>query len=202
MSITIKEGVPGDIVIPSSVRMSDDEFYEFAAGFPDIQIERDKHGNIFIMPPTSFDTGNFESEAIGELILWNRTTKAGMVFSSQTGFVLPNNAMRGPDASWISNERVAQLPQEERNRFARICPDFVLEIRSRSETLSSLRKKMEEYIENGARLGFLIDPPAQLAFVYHANGSVSHVQDFDGALSGEVVLPGFSLPLSLFKPQP
>lgn len=201
MSITIKEGVPGDIVIPSSVRMSDAEFYEFAAGFPDIQIERDKHGNIFIMPPTSFDTGNFESEAIGELILWNRRTKAGMVFSSQTGFILPNNAMRGPDASWISSERVTKLPAEERKRFARICPDFVLEIRSTSESLSSLKKKMEEYIENGARLGFLIDPKDRQAFIYRADGSIETVQGFDGTLSGEPVLPGFSLPLSLFKPQ-
>lgn len=199
MSITIKEGMfPGDIEIPAAARMSDEDFFRFAEGLQGVQIERDRHGNIFIMPPTSFDTGNFEIEAGAELALWNRQHQAGKVFSSQTGFILPNNAMRGPDASWISKDRVAQLPEEERKRFAHICPDFVLEIRSGSESLPSLKKKMEEYIENGARLGFLIDPKERQAFIYRAGGAVSHVQGLEGSLSGEDVLPGFSLPLSLF----
>ena len=200
MSITIKEGTPGDIVIPSfAVQMNDEEFFRFATQFSNIQIERDKDGNIFIMPPTGFESGSFESDAITELNIWNRKHKAGKTFSSQTGFVLPNSAMRAPDASWISDERIASIPIEEHSRFAHICPDFVLEIRSASDSLPGLKAKMEEYIENGARLGFLIDPMGGQAFVYRADGSVEQVAGLDEVLNGGDVLAGFELPLALFK---
>jgi Uma2 family endonuclease len=203
MSIIIKKGpVPDDIHIPSLGKMSDEEFFRFAASVPDIQIERDKEGNIFIMPPLFGDSANYESEALIELGIWNRSSRLGRIFSPSAGFILPNGAMRSPDAAWISNQRLAELPDGEFQRFMRVCPDFVIEIRSASDRLKTVQGKMEEYIENGARLGFLIDPKEQQAFIYRADGSVETVQGFDGALSGEPVLPGFSLPLSLFKPQP
>ena len=199
MSITIKKGMPWDIAIPSPPQMSEEGFYELANALPDLLIERDKDGNIFIMPPVHFDTGGFESEAQTELGVWNRKMKAGKVFASNTGFVLPNGAMRSPDAAWISNERLATLPRAERKKFAHICPDFVIEIRSDFDNLQPVKDKMAEYMENGARLGFLIDPKGAQAFIYRPDSAVEHITGLEGALSGEPILPGFSLPLYLFK---
>lgn len=199
MEVIIREGIPMDVKLDFVPGMSEEEFFNFCMANPELVLERDKHGNIIVMAPTFFDSGSFESEAIGELHLWNRQTKAGQVFSSSTGFTLPNKAVRSPDASWISNNRLATLPKEERKKFAHICPDFVIEIRSESDRLKEVQAKMEEYIENGAQLGFLIDPKDKQAFIYRADGSIEHIQGLDSNLSGEPALPGFSLPLSLFK---
>ena len=199
MGLIIREGLPLELTIDLGNGMSEDEFFEFCMKNPELFLERDKHGNIIIMAPVFFDSGNFESIANGELHYWNRQAKAGKVFSSNAGFTLPNGAVRSPDASWIANDRIAQLPPAERKKFAHICPDFVLEIRSASDRLKNVKEKMEEYIENGARLGFLIDPIDRQAFIYRPDGAVEHIAGLDAALSGESVLPGFSLPLSLFK---
>jgi Uma2 family endonuclease len=180
-------------------KMSEEAFSEFCMQNPDLFLERDKHGNIVVEPPVHFDTGKYESEAHGELHLWNRKHKAGKVLSPSTGYTLPNGAVRSPDASWISNERLAHLPKSEHRKFAHICPDFVIEIRSHSARLKHLKEKMDEYLECGARLGFLIDPVEQQAFIFRPDSPPEHIAGLEGALSGEPVLPGFSLPLSLFK---
>lgn len=201
MSIILKPGINVDILIPMAALCGTDEadFYEFAARYPDLTIERDVDGCIILEPPVHFQTGEFESEANGELLIWNRRCRLGKVFASTTGFVLPNGAMRCPDAAWISNERIAALPKEEWHRFARICPDFVLEIRSDTDGLRPLMAKMEEYIANGARLGFLIDPSEPRAYVYRPGEAVKQTGSFDTVLTGDPELPGFALPLELFK---
>ena len=198
MNVILTEGIPDGtrIVFPQS--MSDEAFDAFCAQNPDLFLERDRHGNILVEPPVHYDSGRYESDAHGELYAWNRRTRLGKVFSPSTGFDLPNGAIRSPDASWIANERIALLPASERKRFARICPDFVIEIRSRSDRMRALHEKMEEYIECGAQLGFLIDPLDRQAFVYRPGTVVRHLDGLDGVLSGEPVLTGFSLDLSLF----
>lgn len=178
--------------------MTEEQFFNFCAKNPDQPMERDKYGNILIMAPIHFDSGANESIAHGELYLWNRQSKLGKVFSPSTGFTLPNGAVRSPDAAWISTEQIAALPENEKQTFAHICPDFVLEIRSKSDPLKPLQEKMEEFIENGAKLGFLIDPYERQAFVYRGDGSVATVADFNAVLSGEDIMPGFELSLQLF----
>lgn len=188
-----------DVEVRLGAGMSEDEFFQFCMQNPELNLERDAQGNILIMAPVKFDGGRQESRAIIALGKWNDETNLGEVFSSQTGFTLPNGAVRSPDASWISNEKLAALPKEEHDRFAHICPDVVIEIRSTSDRLKTLQAKMDEYIQNGAQLGFLIDPVTQSAAVYRADGSVETVEGFDARLSGEPVLPGFYLDLSRFR---
>lgn len=177
--------------------MTEEQFYNFCAKNPDQPMERDKHGNILIMDFVTFEIGILEAIVLGEVHSWNINTDAGVIFSSRTGFTLSNGAVRSPDAAWICNARITVLPEKKKQTFAHICPDFVIEIRSKSDRIQPLKEKMEEYRENGAKLGFLIDPYEQQAFVYKEDGSVA-VADFNGVLSGDDVLPGFELPLSLF----
>ncbi len=179
-------------------RMTEEQFFDFCAKNPDQPMERDKHGNILIIDLVTFEIGVLEAIVLGELYSWNSNMHAGVIFSSSTGFTLPNGAVRSPDAAWISNVRLALLPEKEKQTFAHICPDFVIEIRSKSDRIQPLKEKLAEYMENGARLGFLIDPYGQQAFIYKGDSSVATVNDFNAVLSGGDVLPGFELPLSLF----
>jgi Uma2 family endonuclease len=183
---------------PDRWSMTDDEFFEFASQMDEKRIERDKHGNILIMPPVGGNTGEYELNAAFYVKQW-ALKNGGRVFGSNTGFTLPNNAVRSPDAAWISDDHYAQVPNNLRKKFPPICPDFVIEIRSTSDTLKPIHEKMAEYMENGSRLGFLIDPVQQKAWVYRPNHATELVEDFSGILSGENVLPGFELPLSAFK---
>ncbi len=200
MTITLKPGINEDIHIPVEALLggNDEAFYQFAARYPDLTIERDVDGCIILEPPVGFQTGGFESEALGELFIWNRKHKLGMVFSPSTAFVLRDGSLRCPDAAWISHERIAELPESEWHRFAKISPDFVIEIRSESDRLKHQKEKMEEYMKNGVRLGFLIDPQAGQAYVYRPDAAVVQVSDFSGTLTGDPELPGFELPLGLF----
>ena len=139
----------------------------------DIRIERNAEGDLELMPPTLPVTGNQDANITADLAHWARADGRGVAFSSSAGFTLPNRALRSPDASWILKSRLEELTAEERRGFSRICPDFVIELRSSSDRLSVLRRKMEEYIENGARLGWLIDPldPLRRVYVYRPNVS-------------------------------
>jgi Uma2 family endonuclease len=183
---------------PERWSMTDDEFFEFASQMDEKRIERDKHGNILIMPPVGLETGEFEGEAFFYVKLWAKAN-GGKAFGSSTGFTLPNNAVRSPDAAWVSEERIASVSKNEYKKFTRICPDFVIEVRSASDAIKPIQEKMEEYMENGALLGFLIDPVKQNAWIYRQNGSPELVVGFSGTLSGENVMPGFELPLSAFR---
>ena len=146
------------------------------------------------MPPAFSDTGARNSEVTGQLWLWNRKTGLGKVFDSSAGFVLPNGAIRSPDSAWIRLARWDALTRQEQSRFAPICPDFVVELRSRSDELADVREKMAEYMRNGARLGWLIDPQEQQVYIYQP-GRALEVLDEPETVSGDPVLPGFVLEL-------
>lgn len=132
-------------------------FIQLAQINRDLQLERTAKGELIVMPPTGSETGNRNLDIAGQLWLWNRQNQLGIAFDSSTGFHLPNGADRSPDASWIRQERWDLLTQEEREIFAPICPDFVLELRSKNDAIEKLQAKMIEYMENGASLGWLID---------------------------------------------
>ncbi len=132
-----------------------------------------------------------------DLVIWNRQTKLGKVFSSSTIFTLTKGGKRSPDVAWIANERWEALPREEQEKFARICPDFVIELRSRTDPLTQLQAKMQEYLDSGLRLGWLIDPISQQVAIYRQNQEVEIVS-LPTTLSGESVLPGFTLELPMF----
>lgn len=171
---------------------TDEQFFEFCMLNKELRIERKANGKIIIMSPTSSLTGRWNADLTCDLIIWNRKTKLGVAFDSSSGFTLPNGAVLSPDASWISTERWNALKKSEQNRFAPICPDFVIELRSTSDSLSQLREKMEEYIANGCRLGWLVDPTARQTIVYLSDER-THVVPFEQQLDGGAVLPGFEL---------
>lgn len=178
-------------------RMSEEDFFAFCQANRDFRIERDVEGNIIIMTPTGSETGNYNVKISALLFNWNEKHQKGYVFDSSTGFRLPSGAVRSPDASWVSREKWEALTAEEQKKFAPLCPDFLIELRSESDSLDRLKAKMLEYIAAGCRLAWLIDRPAHQVFIYRANGTIALVESFDGILSGEEVLPGFELPLSL-----
>lgn len=175
--------------------MDDAEFYTFCLENNELRIERDPDGKIIIMPPTTSETGRWNSKIHIEIGLWNRMTKMGETFDSSTGFKLPNGAERSPDTAWITNERWAALPSADKRKFAPIVPDFVLELRSLDQSLPSLREKLEEYIACGCRLGWLVDPQNRCTYVYFENGDIQTVS-FDDVLSGGNVLPGLEIRMS------
>lgn len=138
-------------------KLSDDDFFEFCRDNPDVRIEMDKNGDIEIMAPTDGETGVRNFNLTGAFGNWVKKDETGVGFDSSTGFRLPNGATRSPDLSWMTLEKWNAIPKAKRNKFAPVCPDFVVELRSANDTLVSLQSKMEEYIENGASLGWLID---------------------------------------------
>lgn len=180
-----------------NVGLSDEQFYQLCQANQTWQLEQTAKGELVIMPPVGGVSGNREADLITDLNLWNRQTQRGRVFSSSTIFRLPNGGSRSPDAAWVTNERWESLTPEEQEKFPPICPDFVIELRSRTDSLSELQEKMQEYLNSGLRLGWLINPQAQQVEIYRANQTVEIVQ-LPMSLSGEDVLPGFRLDLSVF----
>ena len=185
--------------IPPAVGMTDEQFYQLCLANKDWRLELTAEGELIIMPPTGGETGISNSDLNLQLGLWNRQTKLGKVFDSSTEFRLPNGAKRSPDASWVKLERWEALSREDRVRFPPLCPDFVVELRSRTDSLEELRAKMREYRDNNARLGWLIDPQTPLVEIYRLNRDVETIAfslDEPPTLSGEEVLPGFVLDLT------
>lgn len=183
------------ITIPQTFKVTHEQFQQIAAVNRDLRLERTATGELIIMAPTGSDTGYRNQDMSGQLWLWNRQTKLGVVFDSSSGFKLPNGADRSPDASWVKLERWQTLTPKEREGFAPLCPDFVVELRSKSDNMEPLREKMREYMENGARLGWLIDRKNQKVEIYRQNQDVE-ILDNPRTLSGEDVLPGFVLDLT------
>ena len=171
-----------------------EEFAALAATYPDLRMELTQEGELILMPPTFTDTGMRNFTLIVRFGAWSETDGTGMGADSSTVFTLPNGAKRSPDLSWVTKARWDALNQEERKEFARICPDFVVELRSRTDRLSTVQKKMREYRDNGARLGWLIDPKSKRVEIYRAGQEVE-IRDAPTSLSGEDVLPGFTLNL-------
>ncbi len=181
-----------------NVGLSDEQFYQLCQINEYYKFEQTAKDELIILPPSNLITGNREAELNGNLMIWNRQTKLGKVFSSSTVFTLPNGGKRSPDVAWIANERWDSLTIQEKEIFAKICPDFVIELRSRTDSLSQLQEKMQEYLNSGLRLGWLIDPQNQQVEIYRQNQSVEIVS-LPTSLSGENVLPGFILELPVFK---
>ena len=180
-------------------RLTDDEFFHFCQQNRDLRIERTCEGEVIIMSPTGTRTGLRNSEINFQLQSWNKQRQAGYVFDSSTGFKLPNGSERSPDASWVSREKWEALSSEEQEKFAPLCPEFVIELKSPSDLLPTLRDKMEVWMNNGCRLGLLIYPELETVFIYRADGSRDELHDFDRRVSGEDVLPGFELDLSALR---
>ncbi|WP_299458539.1 Uma2 family endonuclease [uncultured Microscilla sp.] len=188
------------ITLKSKVlRMTDAEFEAFCLEQRDLKIERNSNGDILIMTPTYSDTGRYNIEILRQLANWNVEMSQGQVFDSSTGFTLPNNAVRSPDASWIAQSRWDALSEKQQKSFAPIAPDFVVELKSATDHLPTLQEKMHEWIGNGVKLGWLIDVESQNVEIYQADGSSQKILDFDQNLSGSPVLPGFVLELPRLK---
>lgn len=183
------------VTIPQSFKVTHEQFKELASANRDLRLERTEEGELIIMAPTGSETGNRNLGIEAQLWIWNRETKLGIAFNSSTGFNLPNGADRSPDASWIKLSRWEALTAEEQKGFAPICPDFVVELRSAPDNMKPLREKMQEYIKNGAKLGWLIDRKNRKVEVYRQGFDVE-ILDNPASLSGEDVLPGFVLDLA------
>ena len=180
-------------------RMTEDEFFAFCQANSQLKFERRADGTITYMALTGGDTGRRNSELVADLTIWNRQARLGRVFDSSTGFRLPSGAVRSPDAAWVSSAAWETLTAEQRAKFPPLCPEFVVELLSASDSLSDLMQKAQEFLNNGCRLVWLIVPKTETAHLYRADGSVSVTKSFDESLSGEDVLPGFSLALATLR---
>jgi Uma2 family endonuclease len=180
-------------------RMTDDEFFRFCAENSNLRIERNNKHEIVIMSPVHTLGGFYSGEIFAQLYSWNKTSVTGIVFDSSTGFTLPDSSVLSPDASWLSKHKWNSLDEEEKNRFAKICPEFIIEVRSKSDSLSELKLKMKAWLKNGALLGWLIDPSTTTCYIFRLNQSEEIIQGFDKKVAGEGPVTGFMLDLSLLK---
>ena len=204
---TVQNPVQEDDALPTEVepvvlrfapilqRLQDDDFFLFCQLNEQWKLELSKEGDLIIMMPSGGETGRRNAKLTRLLGNWAEADGTGECFDSSTGFILPNGAERAPDAAWVKKERWEALTKIERRRFAPLCPDFVIELRSYTDRLKPLQTKMEEYLENGAQLGWLIDPIKHKVYIYRPNRSVECLER-PAELSGENVLPGFVLPVA------
>ncbi|NEP21628.1 Uma2 family endonuclease [Moorena sp. SIO3I6] len=191
VATTAVETNPIVLRMPPALDMDDDQFFEFCQVNRDLRIERTLDGEIIVMPPTGGETSDRNSDINFQLRLWNRQTKLGKVFESSCGFKLPNGADRSPDASWLKLERWESLSKEQRKKFIPLCPDFVIELRSPSDRVKDLKDKMEEYMDNGARLGWLIEPNSRRVYIYRPGADVEQLENPTTVKGDDSVLPGF-----------
>lgn len=175
--------------------LTDEAFYQLCLANPDLKFERSAKGELIVMSPTGGESGRRNAEIAIDLGLWNRETQLGYTFDSSTCFKLPNGAERSPDAAWIQRDRWDALSAEDQRKFPPLTPDFVIELRSATDNLSMLQSKMQEYQDNGVRLGWLINPQDQTVEIYRPGRSVE-IKEGITSISGEDILPGFSLDLS------
>ncbi|WP_245897089.1 Uma2 family endonuclease [Hymenobacter nivis] len=179
--------------------MTEDEFYVFCQRNAELKFERRADGTIEFLSMTGGTTGRRNSELLTGLTIWNCQGRMGKMFNSSTGFRLPNGAVRSPDMAWVRADRWGALTAKQQERFPLLCPDFMVEMASPSDSLTNLTPKLLEYIANGCRLAWLIDPKTETTRIFRADGSVSVVKSFAETLSGEDVLPSFSFNLSALR---
>lgn len=190
-SVTSELSAPFKLNVQAT-KLTDEQFARLCQENRDLRFELTAQQELVIMPPTGSETGWRNNEISYSLTAWTKQDGTGLAFDSSTGFTLPNGAKRSPDASWIKRERWNALSKDQREGFAPLCPDFVVELRSPTDYLSILQEKMQEYIDNGARLGWLIDPLDKRVYVYRSSQPVEFL-DNPVTLSGDPVLPGFVL---------
>ena len=178
------------------IKLTQDQFYELCRANPDIKFERNAKGEIVIVPPTGGETGKYNAKLTTRFGIWNEQTNLGVVFDSSTCFHFPNGADRSPDVSWIKQERWDTLTEKQKEKFPPIAPDFVLELMSPTDRLKETQDKLKEYMDNGVKLGWLINRKTRLVEIYR-QGKAVEVLENPTELSGEDVLPGFVLDLQI-----
>ena len=186
------------IRLPEHLQFSNDEFFAFCQANRDLKFERNPEGEIIIMSPTGGITGKRNNKLSAKLDYWNEIHSQGEVFNSSTGFLLPSGAMRSPDAAWVARARWEALSYEEQEKFPPLCPDFVVELMSSSDSLSAAQEKMREWMDNGCRLGWLIFPKEERALIYEGQ-AIEEISGFNQTISGSTILPGFTFDLAWLK---
>ncbi|GAB4282561.1 MAG: Uma2 family endonuclease [Oscillatoriaceae cyanobacterium] len=188
----MKTTIPLEESLELNIELTDEQFWQLCHNNRDLRFERTHRGELIIMPPTGGETSNRNSEITYQLQAWNRQNKLGKVFESSGGFKLPNGADRSPDASWVSQEKWDALTPEQKTKFPPLCPDFVIELRSPTDSLKTLQDKMQEYLENGAQLGWLIDPQTRTITIYRPQ-QPPEILTNPTTISGENILPQLTL---------
>ena len=177
---------------PSSVHLANEQFFDFCQINKDLRIERTALGDCEIMAPTGWETGRKNLSLAAQLYIWAEQDANGIASDSSTGFILPNGATRSPDVAWVKKSRLETLTPEQKQKFLPLCPDFVIELRSPSDSLKTLKEKMHEYIENGVSLGWLIDPQTQQVFIFQPQKTALQL-DNPAFLVADALLKGFKL---------
>jgi Uma2 family endonuclease len=178
---------------------TDDEFLKFCIENQDLRIERNSNLEIIIRPLLGTLSGFYSGEVSGQLSNWNTENKKGIAFGSLTGFTLPDRSVLSSNASWMSMEKWNALTEEDKDRFAPVCPDFVIEVRSKSDRIEDLLKKMKVWIKNGASQAWLIDPQEKVSYLFNVNGNEKKLEGFNRKITGQGLVQGFELDLSLLK---
>lgn len=179
--------------------MTDEEFLKFCLGNPDLRIERNSNLETVIRSPVTSKSGNHSGEIFRQLSNWAMVNNKGLAFDSSSGFTLPDRSVLSPDASWVSNEKWNNISEEDKDRFAPVCPEFVIEVRSKSDYLDDLKQKMKVWLKNGALLGWLIDPREKVSFIFRPGMPEKEIKGLNQKISGEGPIEGFKLDLSLLK---
>ncbi len=185
------------LTLPESRSFSSDEFFELCGANPELILERDKTGKIIIRPLHETILGYYTAILSSEISKWNLIAKAGVVFGSSAGFTLPDGSVKSPDCAWVSKEKWNELTLTLKQKFAPVCPEFVVEIMSPTDSIDQLKSNMTEWMTNGVKLGWLVDVDAETVLVFRANESISIVTPFNQSLSGGEVLPGLEFDVSL-----
>jgi Uma2 family endonuclease len=200
-SLTHEEDAPSDAVLPPLtlhvrpvIGLTDDQLLELSSLNQDLRLERSSKGELIVMPPAGGETSARNAEITMQLRTWGKRDGTGITFDSSGGFRLPNGAVRSPDASWVERRKLETLTDEQRKGFPPLCPDFVVELRSPTDSLSVLQDKMREYVANGAKLGWLIDPEERRVYLYRPQANPQHLDHLQ-ELSADPVLPNFTLDL-------
>jgi Uma2 family endonuclease len=191
----LDEYIPPELIALTHRTVTPEQFEQLCAEYDDLRLELTSTGELIVMTGTGPRTGRRNSNLTRQLDIWTENDGSGLCFDSSTIFALPNRARRSPDASWVSRERWDRLSESQKDSFSPICPDFVAELRSKSDRLPPLLNKMSEYMANGASLGWMIDPSKRRVYVYRPNEEVVILDDPE-TISGDPLLPGFELNLS------
>jgi len=194
----ISEEHQSRLIDMSMFAMTDDVFFAFCQANDHLKLERNPDGTILFMALTGGISGENNAELNIDLGIWKRRN-GGHIYDSSTGFRLPDGSVRSPDAAWVSEEKYAQISEEDRRKHLPVAPEFVVELMSETDSLREAQNKMLSYIENGVLLGWLINPKMETVYIYRADGTISKVEGFAQSLSGEQVLVGFEFDLSLLK---
>jgi Uma2 family endonuclease len=183
------------------INLTDDQLFELCQLNRDWRIEYTARGELIVMPPTGGETGSQNAEITFQVQSWTRSDQTGVAFDSSTGFKLPNGATRSPDAAWVRRSRLAGLTREQKQKFLPLCPDFAIELRSPTDNLQAAQDKMQEYLDNGTQLGWLIDPLTRRVHVYLPQRP-AEILEAPNTVSADPLLPGFVLDLQkIWEPE-